>query len=92
MITLAHAYRVMSDAESARFECRRVRGMLDSFASGELGAVDDAFLRAHLDTCEDCSLAHEATSRMRDQLRRAARRDVAPDSLRAAILKRVRGE
>jgi mycothiol system anti-sigma-R factor len=92
MITLAEAYRVMREAEGVAFECREVRGRLDAFVSGELAPVACRSVRAHLDECGDCDRLHRDMRRVRDRLRRAVHGDEAPDALREAVLRRLRGE
>jgi anti-sigma factor (TIGR02949 family) len=91
MISLK-ALRPMSEIDAIAAECRAIRGLLDAYLSGELTEESGFAVRTHLATCDECARLHEGMGRVRAKLREAVRSDVAPDSLKDSILKRIRGE
>jgi mycothiol system anti-sigma-R factor len=67
--------------------CEKVRRSLDSSVSGEF---DEAGIRQHLEICPVCSAMFEGRERVRQLVRRAVRRETAPESLRGRIQEMLR--
>jgi anti-sigma factor (TIGR02949 family) len=71
-------------------KCERIRQHLDAYLSNELLVETTSDVLRHLEICEACSRELEARTRVRDALRRAAARQIAPEELRQAIQHRLR--
>ena len=69
--------------------CTEVRRLIDPYMDGELGAEDDAAVRAHLATCATCPQRIADRERLGQLLRRAPYY-AAPDRLRAAVATNTR--
>jgi anti-sigma factor RsiW len=69
--------------------CVEVRLLIDPYVDGELGADDDAAVRAHLATCATCPQRIADRERL-GRLVRAAPYHAAPDRLRAAVATNAR--
>lgn len=68
--------------------CEKYRYMICGLVDGELTAEQEAELRAHLDTCQDCTRVYNAVSGISD----AISEDLAepPESLSKGIMNKIR--
>jgi anti-sigma factor RsiW len=64
--------------------CTEIGRLIDPYVDGELGAEDEAVVRAHLATCATCRQQVADRERLR-RLVRTAPYHTAPDRLRAAV-------
>ena len=69
--------------------CEKARRSINSYAGGEL---DGAALEVdrHLESCPACSAVAAERERLSQLVRRAVRRDVAPESLRRRVRDAIR--
>ena len=72
-------------AEIPECTCAEVRDHLFELLDRELADEDMGRLRAHAETCPDCTEATEAETHMREIIRRSCS-EPAPDSLRAKVV------
>ena len=66
-------------------DCRAARPSIDDYLSGELADAARRRLATHLGACRPCGAAFDEAARLRQLLRRAARREPVPASLRERI-------
>ncbi len=79
----------MSETLEAKKDCTEARAALEEFLHNELCAEDAADVRAHLETCEECSAEHHVGEMLTAALQGACR-DRAPEELRAKLLATLR--
>lgn len=79
----------MSTFNSAEAACVKVRGLLDSYVAGETGETRTD-VRGHLETCDACNALARERERLRALVRRAVRRERAPESLKARVRAMIR--
>ncbi len=69
--------------------CEKARRSIDSYAGGELdGAAPE--VGRHLESCPACAAAAAERERLSQLVRRAVRRDAAPESLRRRVSDAIR--
>jgi mycothiol system anti-sigma-R factor len=71
-------------------DCRAARSLIDSDTSGGPGETERAELGRHLEECRPCAETFAETTRLRQLVRRAVRREPAPDGLRESIRELIR--
>lgn len=71
-------------------QCKRIRSYLDSYLSSELLVETSQEVLKHLDSCESCAEALAVRARVKNALRQAVLRDVAPAGLRYRIQHDIR--
>lgn len=69
--------------------CTEARAALEEYLHKELCAEDAADVRAHLDTCEECSAEHHVGEMLTSALQGACK-DRAPEELRERLLSSLR--
>lgn len=72
-------------------ECARIRGQLDAYMSNELLVETTGELLKHLEGCPACSRELDSRIRVREALRKAAEKQLPPESLRRTIHQRLMG-
>lgn len=70
-------------------DCTEARAALEEYLHNELCAEDAADVRAHLDTCEECSAEHHVGETLTAALQGACK-DRAPEELRERLLASLR--
>lgn len=72
-------------------DCAKARAELEEFLHNELRGADAADIRAHMETCVECSEEHRVGAVLMETVRRACKEE-APETLRIQILARIRAE
>ncbi|HZT57743.1 MAG TPA: zf-HC2 domain-containing protein [Pyrinomonadaceae bacterium] len=72
--------------------CERVAPALDSYLSLELDDARAGEVRGHVESCAACSREIKERERLRALVRRAVRRESAPERLRLGVRQMLRGE
>jgi len=80
----------MSVLNSNAKECDEARQWLDAYLDNELPEQALAGVRQHVESCPGCGEELAARVRVRDAVRRAAARQIAPESLRLDIQRQLR--
>src|SRR5215471_347645 len=71
-------------------QCERIRRQLDAYLSNELLVETTAEVLKHLETCQACSAEAESRMHVREALRQAVDKRVAPEHLGDAVRSRLR--
>src|SRR5262249_52761319 len=70
--------------------CRRIRGYLDFYVNNELLIEANREILSHVEGCEGCSEELEERIRVKELLRAALHREVAPAGLQEKIQREIR--
>jgi anti-sigma factor (TIGR02949 family) len=79
----------VTDTLEAKKDCTQARAALEEYLHHELCAEDAADVRAHLETCAECSAEHHVGEMLTEALQGACK-DRAPEELRAKLLEKLR--
>jgi mycothiol system anti-sigma-R factor len=80
----------MSTFNSSDKVCDQVRRSIDAYVSDELDPASGDELHQHLETCQPCSEIVEERKHIKHLVRRAVRREAAPDNLKQKIQEMIR--
>jgi len=70
--------------------CERIRRYLDSYLSNELLVETNHEVLKHLESCQSCAEALAVRTRVKNLLREAVQREVAPAALREKVQRKLR--